>query len=217
MSQPFDATLKDLVESFTRDYEAQLNLGGPGPLAPLTPLNVDLSTVTASTDIVLGRGNPPTAVVVLDFQSARTDDLPSRLLLYNALAYHRYRVPVHTLVVLLRPAANDRRLDEGLHYAVWPERGRTDIAFEVVRLWEQPLERFLAGGLGTLPLAPLCQLPEGSTLQEALPGIIRRIHERLTQEARPEDGAKLWAATYVLTGLRLPRQAAAQLSKESMA
>ncbi len=41
---PFDATLKDLVEAFPADYAAVLGLAD---LAPLGPLNVDLSTAAA--------------------------------------------------------------------------------------------------------------------------------------------------------------------------
>jgi predicted transposase YdaD len=208
MPLPFDATLKDLVESFTPDYEAVLDLQGP---TPLQALNVDLSTVTAATDIVLGRGDPPEVLVDVNFQSGWADDLLGRVPLYNALLYYRYQVPVHSIVVLLRPSANDRRLDQGVHYAVWPERGRMDFSFEVVRLWERPVERILSGGLGTLPLAPLCQMPAGLTLEQALPAVLRRIDERLAQEARPEDAAKLWTATFVLSGLRLSREQAQAL------
>jgi hypothetical protein len=94
------------------------------------------------------------------------------------------------------------QLKRGVHYAVWPKRGQTDHRFEVIKLWKRPVEEFLSGGLGTLPLAPLCQMPKGSTLKEALPGILRRIDERLTVEAGPEAAGKLWTATFVLTGLR---------------
>jgi hypothetical protein len=204
MSMPFDATLKDLVQRFPQDYGTALGLTGP---APLTVLNVDLSTITAATDIVLGMGDPLGAIVDLNFQAARSDDLDARVLLYSALLYHRYRVPVHSVVVLLRPAANDPSLDTGVHYAVWPERGRVDMGFEVERLWTRPVEQVLAGGLGTLPLAPLCRMPADTALEQALPGVIRQIDERLTREARPEDAATLWTAAFVLSGMRLSRRA----------
>jgi predicted transposase YdaD len=54
-------------------------------------------------------------------------------------------------------------------------------------------------------------MPAGVTLEEALPAVLRRIDEQLTREARPEDAAKLWAATFVLTGLRLTRAEALAL------
>ncbi len=208
MSKPFDVTLKDLVQSFPADYAAAFRLEGGGPVAPL---NVDLSTVTAATDVVLSRGDPFDALMDINFLSGWDGDTLARVLLYNALLYYRYRVPVHSVVVLLRPSANDLRLDQGLRYAVWEERGHTHLAFEVVRMWQQPVEPVLAGGLGTLPLAPLCQLPAGVTLEQALPDILRRIDERLGREATPEVAGRLWSATFVLTGLRLPREPLGQL------
>jgi hypothetical protein len=202
MPMAFDATLKELTQLFTHDYEVALRLTGP---APFRVVNVDLSTVTAATDVVFVRGDPPDAVVDVNFYAGRDPDAQATVHLYNALLYKRFRVPVHSVVVLLRPAADDAGLDAGLHYAVWPERGRSGHDVEVVRLWRQPVEQLLEGGPGILPLAPLGQLPEGTTLEEALPGILRRIHERLTQEVQPPVVAKLWMATYVLCGLRIGR------------
>jgi hypothetical protein len=60
--------------------------------------------------------------------------------------------------------------------------------------------------LGTLPLAPLADVSEA-----ALPGVLRRMDERLSREATPPDAAMLWTATYLLMGLRYPREVATQL------
>jgi predicted transposase YdaD len=208
MPMPFDATLKDIARTHPQDFEAQFDLTGPLPVALL---NVDLYTITAATDVALGHGEPLKSITDFHFQAGRDDDLPARVLLYNAVFFYRYRVPVHSVVVLLRPSANDPSLDEGVHYAVWPERGRTDLTFEIVRMWQRPVERILAGGVGTLPLAPLCLMPEGTTLEAALPGILRQIQERLAREATPEEAARLMAATFVLTGLRLSREMVKQV------
>lgn len=208
MPKPFDATLKDLVRSFLPDYEAQLGLGA---FAPLVPLNVDLSTVTAATDVALGRGDPPDRIVDLNFQSGPDEDLESRALLYNALLHYRYHVPVHTLIVLLRPITGHARLTGRLRYEGQRRRGKMDFTYEVVRLWRQPMRRFLTGGLGTLPLAPLCRLPAGVPAAEALVPVIRRIDERLTEEASPADRSLLLTAAFTLTGLRVSRPVIEQL------
>ena len=60
VSLPFDATLKDLVQAYPRDWLAALGLPATGPVAAL---NVDLSTLTAAGDVVLGVGYPPELVV----------------------------------------------------------------------------------------------------------------------------------------------------------
>ncbi len=74
---------------------------------------------------------------------------------------------------------------------------------EVVRIGERPAEELLTAGLGLLPLAPLGELAPELTREQALPEIIRRIHERLAAEATPERGDRLWKCLYELTGLHL--------------
>jgi predicted transposase YdaD len=207
MPLPFDATLKNILQKFTHDFEEQLGLVGP---QPASVLNVDLSTVSAATDIVLGYGDPPLQLVDLNFQSSRDADLVQRLLMYNALLHHRYRVPVHSVVVLLRPAADDPALTGELRYQGWPRRGKVTFKYEVVRLWQRPVRRVLLGHRGTLPLAPLCRLPENVPVEDALRRVIQQIDERLQREA-PEEAAVLLSTAYVLTGLRVPRDRAEQL------
>jgi hypothetical protein len=68
------------------------------------------------------------------------------------------------------------------------------------------MERILAGGLGTLPLAPLADL--GSVAVET---VIGRMAARLTSEATPSEAATLWASTYLLLGLRFRSDRAAAL------
>src|SRR5207237_430443 len=86
-----------------RGHELTVNLPTG---VPIEPLNVDLSTLSAATDVVLGFGDPVAEVVDLNFQSGPDRDLDSRILLYAAALYHRYGVPVRSLLILLRPAAH---------------------------------------------------------------------------------------------------------------
>jgi hypothetical protein len=174
-------------------------------------LNVDLSTISAATDFVLGYGDPPVRLVDLNFQSSRDAELARRLLMYNALLHHRYAVPVHSVVILLRPAADDATLTGELRYQAWPRRGKMFFKYEVVRLCQKPVRRFLAGHLGTLPLAPLCRLPENVPMEEALTDVIRRMDQRLQHETSPQLATLLLNAAYILTGLRLPRERATRL------
>jgi predicted transposase YdaD len=157
MALPFDATLKDLVQAHAADWLAVLDQPPSGPVEVLTP---DLSTLTAFTDIVLRTGE---ALLHLDFQSGPDPTLPRRVLLYNVLLHDHYGLPVHSVVVLLRPRADRGDLTGALTYAARPGRGRLEFTFQVVRLWQVPAERLLASGLGTLPLAALGQMPGGRT------------------------------------------------------
>jgi predicted transposase YdaD len=72
-----------------------------------------------------------------------------------------------------------------------------------VRLWEQPVEAYLNGGLAALPLATLCQMPADKPLPEALRGVVHEIQQRLTKEASDAEGARLMTAAHILTGLRV--------------
>src|SRR5438105_3467806 len=96
----YDATLKDLISRHWADFAALLRLDGPPP-AQL--LNVDLSTVSAATDFAVGFGKPVQWIADLNFQASRDAGLARRVWLYHALLHHRYGVPVHTVIILLRP------------------------------------------------------------------------------------------------------------------
>ena len=205
MPLPFDATLKDLVASHTADWLAMMDETAGGPVRVLTP---DLSTVTAFTDIVLHLGD---SLRHLDFQSGPDSALPRRVLLYNVLLHDAYDLPVHSVVILLRPRANRGDLRGKLSYAPRPGRGKLEFGFEVLPVWEVPVERLLSSGLGTLPLAVLGRMPVGLTLDEALPGVIARLVRRIEAEASAEEGPILLTASYVLMGLRLSRERAVEL------
>ena len=73
-------------------------------------------------------------------------------------------------------------------------------------MWQLPAETFLSGGLGILPLAPL-----SAVVAAELPDVIRRMEQRISAEATPDEAGTLWTATDVLMGLRYPRAQVAQL------
>ncbi|HZV07631.1 MAG TPA: hypothetical protein VE999_21270 [Gemmataceae bacterium] len=205
MPLPFDATLKELVQAHPADWLAMLGEPPSGPVEILTP---DLSTLTAFTDIVLRTGD---SLLHLDFQSGPDPTLPRRILLYNVLLHDGYGLPVHSVVILLRPRADRGDLTGTLSYAARPGRGKLEFVFEVIRLWQMPVERLLASGLGTLPLAVLGQMPAGREPDEALPAVIAQLVQRIDGEAPPEQGPILLTASFVLTGLRVSQQRVLEL------
>ena len=75
---------------------------------------------------------------------------------------------------------------------------------EVLRLRRENVEAFLTAGVGLVPLAPLTDVSE-----TAMPGIIRRMADRINGEPRPR-AAKLWTATCLLMGLRFSDDLAIQ-------
>ncbi len=206
MPFPFDATLKDIVQDHAPEFSPAFGLPRDGPVAAL---NVDLSTLSAATDVALGYGEPLREVVDLNFQSGADPEVPWRAHLYNAAFGHRLHVPVSSILVLLRQAADHPNLTGKVHYG----RGATRVQFnyKVIRLWQRPVKPFLVGGLGLLPLAPLCALPPGQSLEAALADLIRQIDRRLRAEADEAEAKRLLTGAFILTGLRVSYETAGVL------
>jgi hypothetical protein len=78
--------------------------------------------------------------------------------------------------------------------------------YTVQRIWQMPPTDLLRGSLGTLPLAPL-----GAVRQSALPGLLRTLDRRFTDEAPRPEADRLRIVTYTLLGLHYPRDIADQL------
>jgi hypothetical protein len=208
MSFPFDATLKDLARAAPRDFLAAFDRP---PTLPVSLLNVDLSSVTTAADLVVGLGDPLAEIVHLDFQSSAAAWKHTQLLIYNSLLFGHFHVPVHSIVVLLRPQAAHANLNGSVRYAARPDRGKMDFGYEVVRLWEQPAEDLLAGSLGILPLAVLGRVAADVPLEQGLAAVVQRLVDRLAREVSPEQARRLLTSAYTLTGMRLPRTRVRQL------
>jgi hypothetical protein len=208
MSHPFDATLKDVLAQDPKDFESVSAFGLP-KIAPARALNVDLSTISAATDVAFGFGEPLQEIVDLNFQSGPDTSLADRLLLYHAAYRLRYGVPVRSVAILLRPKADSPNLTGKLSYVAGGKR--LEFEYDVVRLWREPVEPFLKGGVGLLPLATLCQAPAGLSLQEGLRQIVREIDRRLAQETDHGHAVRLMTAAFILTGMRVPKEAVASI------
>jgi predicted transposase YdaD len=194
MAKPFDAALRHLLRAYPADWPALLGLPHTGRVEVL---DTDLSTVTAAADTVFRIHDPDPWLLDLELQAGHDRHLDRRVLKHNALLDDQYEVPVQSVIVLLRPAADGPQLTGLL------ERRRPDgdpyLAFRytAVRVWQLPVQPILAGGLGTLPLAPLSDVSA-----HTLPRILRRMNQRFCREAVPRQVDRLWTATYVLMGLR---------------
>src|SRR2546421_8905737 len=150
MAMTFDATWKDMGRESPLGFLATFD---QPPTLPVRPLNVDLSTVTALADLVLGLGDPLAEIVQLDFQSSSAAWKHADVMAYHALLFAHYRVPVHSVIILLRPEAAHSNMSGSIRYAPRPGRGSMDFSYEIVRLWEWPVDVLLAADLGVTPLA----------------------------------------------------------------
>ncbi len=197
MSKPFDATLKELVTAYPVDWLTQL---GVPITAPPEVLTADLSTVTAAADTLIKVGD---LVVHIDLESGPDDELARRMLLYNVLAHHHTKLPVRSIVVLLRSNAVGGGPTDGVEYEPNPGVSELRFRFETVKAWELSSEAMLNAGLGFLPLAVLGKPLPGQTRLQALPAIAKRIADRAEQEAKA-DAERLLVAAYILSAMHVP-------------
>src|SRR5262249_49357989 len=133
------------------------------------------------------------------------------LMVYNALLFGHYHVPVHTIILLLRPEAAYANLNGSIDYAPRPEHGSMHFSYQIVRLWERPAEELLAADPGVAPLALLGRWPEGESLEAGLAGVAQQVVGRLEKEVPPERVKTLLTDALLLTGLRVRRDVAARI------
>lgn len=204
MSKPFDATTKHLIEGHPKDWLNYLGL----PVRSVTVIDADVSTVTADADKVLRVEADPPYIAHFDLQADYNPRMNERFMVYNVLLGYQHDILVRTIIFLLRPAADGPLMRAPLQRQFPAETPYLQFGFRVVRVWEQPVQTFLQGGLGTLPLAPISDVTP-----EAVPSVIRQMEQRMEAEA-PNDAGELWASTYILMGLRYPPEFAGRLLKE---
>ena len=202
----FDATTKQLVETDPLSWVRLVGL--PGASAQV--VEADLATVTAEADRVLRVDGPEPYLAHLEFQTGYDATMGKRLLRYNALLHYRHDLPVESTVVLLRREADGPQLTGTLRYGTAPAgTAALDFRYRIVRVFEQDPNAVLAGGLATLPLAPLCAVSA-----DAVQRVVDGMRARIEREASPAEAGMLWTATYVLMGLRYPRAFSEQMLKE---
>ena len=216
MAKPFDATSKHLVEAHPADW---LALAGLPANAPAHVIESDVSSITAAADKVIRVDAPCPYLAHLEFQSARDDDLDLRVFGYNAMLRVRHRIPVWSAVFLLHPRAAGSavtgRLRDSLRRpaGTGAKRGSTsgllEFRYSVVRVWECPANSILAGGLGTLALAPISEVRG-----HEVAAVVQRVRQRFEEEAKPAEANELTVAMAILMGLRYEPEQIGQLLKE---
>ncbi len=163
-------------------------------------IDSNLSTIAAEVDRVIRLEDPIPWLWNLEFQAGRDLGLATRLHFYSTLLHHHHKLPVRTSLILLREAADGPELT-GIHEMRYPGGEVYDwFRYDVVKLWEQPVEPILAAGLTVLPLAPVAQVE-----RDEVPNVLAAIAERFERETTRDRAETLWNATGFLMGLRYPK------------
>ena len=200
----FDVSAKELIWDDPAAWLERLSIG---PTGPVTVIDSDITAVTAAADKVIRVDGPQSFLVNLELQSSHQTDLIETTWFRQAALFHRHRLPVLTVLVLLRREANSPRLTGSFEIRV-PDGWLTNLYnYRVVRLWQEDPESYLTAGVNLVPLAPLANVPES---EETLRGLVRRMADRINAEPEPRAG-KLWTAACLLMGLRFEDTLVAQL------
>jgi predicted transposase YdaD len=205
MDRSFDPTLKTLAEVSPSDWLSLTKR------RRVTIEDSDVGTlVSGATDKLFRVHDNPEYLLHLDFEAGHFhSDLPLRLRLYNSVFEYRHQRVVLSVPVLLRPEADSPQWNGLLQRGLPGEAPLSTLRYEVIRVWDLPVEQLLAGGIGTLALAPISKIA-----QSEVRGVIRSIKGRLSGPKAPRRAADVWAATYVLLGLRYSDEFAHALFEE---
>jgi len=154
--------------------------------------------VSGATDKLFRVHDEPEYLLHLDVEAGHfRADLPLRLRFYNSVFEYRHQRVALSAAVLLAPQADSPQWNGLLQRGLPNETPRGILRYDVIRVWQLPVDQLLAGGPGTLALAPISAVSEGDVRQ-----VVRRVKERLTGPKSPRRAADVLAAVYVLLGLR---------------
>jgi predicted transposase YdaD len=200
MSKKYDVTMRMLYDPKPAEWLDFLSFPVPDP-SLLQVLDSNISIFSPEIDRAILVGGPHPYIVHTEFLSGRDTGLPERSFWYNTVLGQKYKVPVWSVIVLLRPAADGMELT-GVFEQSFPGRGLSLVfRYDVIRIWLEPPEKFLTAGLSVLPLAPV-----SNVAPDQLEAVLRGVAERLKRDAEPPLITTLWTATTVLTGLRHKRE-----------
>jgi predicted transposase YdaD len=201
--KPYDATLKALVETEPESWPALLGR----PTGPTAVIDADIATVSGAADKVLRVAAEPSYLLHLEFVAGHdTATLPRKLHVRSGLLEDRHDLPVRSAAILLRPEADSPQLT-GVYERGFPdEEPYLTFGYQAVRIWRLPPEPLLTGGLPLLALAPISAVTEAE-----LPGIIERMGRRLGGRRGRRQADVVWAAAYILLGLRYSAALAEQV------
>ena len=193
----FDVSAKELVWD---GPAAWLERFGIGPIGPVDVIDSDITALTAAADKVIKVGGPEPYLVNIELQSSHEKDLVETTWFRQAALFHRHRLPVLTVLVLLRRETNSPSFTGSFEIRMRDGWQTNQYNYRVVRMWGEDPEPYLTSGVNLVPLAPLTNVTE-----DELPALVHRMEERINAEPRP-NAVKLWTATYVLMGLRYSKK-----------
>lgn len=195
----FDNVCKFLAENFSSDFAGWL-LGEPIGLTKLSPTELFVQPIRADALILL---ESEQAILHIEFQTQPDAEIPFRMADYRLRVYRRYpQKQMHQVVIYLKPTASP--LVEENVFVIPGTRHE----FEVIRLWEQPMEPLLEFP-GLLPFVVLSRTSDKSQA-------LRQVAQRIDNLASQPEQSNVAAATSILAGLVLEKEVIQQVLREEI-
>jgi predicted transposase/invertase (TIGR01784 family) len=185
----FDNVSKFLIEQFPEDFATWL-IGKPIALSELSPSELSLEPIRADALILLQSDD---LVLHCEFQTAPDPTMPFRMADYRLRVYRRFPNKRMVQVVIYL-----RETESNLVRQTTFELDTLRHEFQVMRLWEQPIEPFLQLP-GLLPYAALAQTTDRVSTLRQVAQAIENIGDRT-------DQSNLAAATGIMAGLVLNQE-----------
>jgi predicted transposase/invertase (TIGR01784 family) len=200
----YDNICKYLAENFRDDLATWL-LGSPIKLTELSPTELSNEPIRADSLILLQSDN---LVLHSEFQTDPKDNIPFRMLDYRVRGYRRFpHKEMRQIVIYLRKTGSD------LVYKNSFKLSNTYHDFEVIRLWEQPTERFMSVP-GLLPFAVLSQTKDPTIVLSQVAQAVATIQDQ--QQQRDIAAASSILAGLVLDGNVIKKIFRSEMMRESV-
>lgn len=197
MPKSFDATMNSLIDAHLDDWARYLANRCGVPMGRVSSIDTDLSVNLQADRLFRIDGQTP-LILHLELESSSQRNVPRRMLRYNSFTHELTELPVHSILLLLRPEA--RASDQTGVLSVQGGHGREYLRFEysVIRLWEERLSDVLNAGLGLTPLSILTNEASAN-----LPAAFEALESRVRQQSPTLEIVKdLLSSVYILCGLR---------------
>jgi len=184
----YDNICKFIAENFKEDLATWL-LGVPVKLTELSPTELFNEPIRADSLILLQSQD---LVLHVEFQTDPDEDIPFRMLDYRIRVYRRFpHKAMRQIVVYLRKTGSELVNQNSF------KLNNTYHQFEVIRMWEQPTEKFMTVP-GLLPFAVLSQTNDPTMVLTQVVAASEAIREKQVQR-------NIAAASGILAGLVLEK------------
>lgn len=205
MQNSYDATFKVLVDHSPEDW-AEFVFGSTIGLA--SPVDTSLHSTKEVVDRLLRVERLGSEFIIhIEFHAGHSGNaIPNRLFHYNTAVMKRYTLTTLSCVLILRREADSPAVSASVLYSL-PEFGDVHrFNYRPIRIWQEPLERFLIPGSSLAVAGVLKDFGERS-LEEAGAEILRCID----RASKSDDRENLLNHAVALAGMRFNRSQAETL------